>query len=577
MRQVRRSFLLLCSVMAFVALVVAACGGDEEPAPVPTQAPTATRPPAATAAPTPTPAPPTATPAPAVKRGRILRTRVEFPPTASSHWDLLRGPINSAYPLFQPVLSSLIQLDLETERIVGDLAESWTFSGDGKQITFKVRQGVTWHDGAPMKAADLKSNVDAMIKRTLGYTSHFEALLGAADNTEALDDATLRLSLKRPSNSLFRTLTHGLMLNYAPHVSRDDLYKGKVVGTNAYIWARNDATKIEERRYPGYWDKGVDGRPLPYLDGIDFTVIADTALHLAAFRTGQIDAFGPHAGFPFDQLESTKKDIPNLVTFNSLDSWRMVMFKNRAPFTNAAVRRALQIATDRVAFVGAGLRGAGTPAGFVMSPKGFGGAWGPTLEDQQKLPGINPRTRVQDVAEAERLMASAGFTAASPFKVSLHVVASGGFPDEAVAWSSQINKELKSIQIEVKSEESAIHNRRLVVPGGDFDLIYRPFGQALDDPSQTAGLFWISSGSRNYGEWKDAQVDQWYEEQESTTNEARRVELINLIQQRLWDEAYNLVLGWAAVTWVKRPELKGAPLGGAFANRNRFDRAWLDR
>ncbi len=600
MRLLRTRWTPLFFALTVVALIVAACGGgDEEATPVPpTQAPTATRPPAATTAPTsaptsaptagptatatrpaptPTPAPPTATPAPSVKRGRILRTRIEFAPTATSHWDILRGPINSAFPLFQPVLSSLVQLNMENGQIDPDLAESWTFSADGKQITFKIRQGVAWHDGTPLKAADLKTNFDVMIKRTLGYTSHFEALLGAADNTEAPDDATLRINLKQPSNSMFRTMTHGVMLNYAPHVPRADVEKGKVIGTNAYTWSSSSATKIEERKYAKYWAKGVDGQPLPYLDGIDWNVIQDTALHLAAFRTGQIDAFDHiNATALVGQLDIIKRDIPNLVTGESSDSWRMILIKNKAPFTNPAVRRALQIGLDRDAFIASALKGGGVPAGFVASPKGFGGSWGPTLADQQKLPGLNPATKKQDIAEAERLLASAGFTAASPLRVTMTVVGAGVFPDEAIAAASLLNQ-VKSLQIGVKAEEAAVHNRRLVVPGGDFELLYRPFAQAIDDPSQTVGLFWISAGSRNYGEWKDAQVDAWYAEQETTTNAARRAELVNQIQQKLWDEAYNIVLGWASTPWIIRPDVKGFITGGSFSNRGRYDKTWLDR
>jgi peptide/nickel transport system substrate-binding protein len=512
-----------------------------------------------------------------VKRGRILRTRIEFAPSSGPHWDILRGPINSAYPIFQPVLSSLVQLNMENGQIDPDLAESWTFSADGKQITFNIRQGVTWHDGTPLKAADLKSNFDVMILGTLGYTSHFKALLGAADSSEAPDDATLRINLKQPSNSMFRTMTHGVMLNYAPHVPRADVEKGKVIGTNAYTWSSNSATKIEERKYAKYWAKGVDGQPLPYLDGIDWNVILDTALHLAAFRTGQIDAFDHiNATALVGQIDTIKRDIPNLVTGVSSDSWRMILIKNKAPFTNIAVRRALQIGLDREAFAASALRGSAIPAGYVASPKGYGGSWGPTLADQQKLLGLNPATRKDAIAEAERLLTSAGFTASSPLKVTMVVVSGGVFADEAVAAASLLNQ-VKGLQIDVKSEESAVHNRRLVVPGGDFELLYRPFAQAIDDLSQTVGLFWISTGSRNYGEWKDAEVDAWYAEQESTTNAARRTELVNQIQQKLWDQAYNIVLAWASTPWVLKPELKGVFLGGSFSNRGRYDKAWLDR
>ena len=582
---------LLVSLVLALGLVVTACGGDdEEPAPTrppaptaapttaATSAPTATRP-AATAvpAPTATPVPPTPTPAPQFKRGGILKSRIEFTPSSAPHWNLLQGPINAAYPLYQPVLSTLVQLNMTNLNIDPDLAQSWTIGADGKTLTFRIRQGVTWHDGSPLTAADIKYNWDVMIKDSLGFTSHFKALLSAAQNTRVVDASTFEITLKQPRNSFFRTMTHAVMFNYSPRVSVQELQAGKIVGTNAYRWAGLEKDrKVELRAYPGYWERGADGRPLPYFDGIDWFVITDSTAHIAAFRTGQIDAFDHiNATALVGQIDTIKRDIPGLVSGAGYDSWRMLLLKNRGALVNPSVRKAIQIGLDRGSFVQAGMGGAGLPSGYASTPGDVLGNWAPTMAEQQRLPGMNPATKQQDIAEAERLLSTAGFTAASPLKITMYVVSGGVFATEAEAAATLLNR-IRGLSLAVATEPSAVHNQRLIL-GGDFDIIYRPFAQAIDDPSQTIGLFWTTGASRNYGGWSDAQIDAMYTEQESTTDEARRKRIVADLQTRLYDSAYYVVLAWAATPWIRKPEMRNMPLGGSFVNRGRYDKTWIDK
>jgi len=556
-----------------VALVVAACGGGEEeptPAPTPTTPPpaaTATPRPAPTVAPTPTPILP--------KRGGILRTRLIADPNP---WNILRGPVTTTFPVFLPVLSSLVQFDLEKKQIVGDLAESFEFSGDGKQATFKIRRGVAWHDGRPLTAADIKFNLDSVFFATQGFRSHLQASLDAAAQVDLVDDATLRITLKRASNSFFASMVHAMNVVYPPHVAEAELSQGKVVGSNAFRWTDwRKGSKIELRSSPTFYGKGVDGRPLPYLDGIDWFMIGDTAPHLAALRTGQIDVFDKlnNTGL-VGQVENIKKDIPGLIAGSTTGSWRMLLLKNKPPFSDIRVRKAIQLGLDRQEFVAAALGGLGVPAGMASSPANVGGLWGPLMSEQLRLPGINPSTKAQDIAEAVRLLREAGFTKDSPIRASVTVTAAGVFKEEAVVPVTQLNR-LEGFRTELKPEESGVHNQRLVVPGGQFDIIYRPFTSAIDDPSGTIGTFWTTTASRNYGEWVDPQVQAWYDEQETTRDAARRRQLVRDIHDRLYDQAYNIVIAFAETPWVLRPDVKGLLGFGSYDNSGRFDIVWLDR
>ncbi len=570
MRLLRSRWTVIAPVFLVVALIVAACGGDDAtPTPRP---PTATPVPQATATPTPAPTP---TPVSRIKRGGILRSRVGINPNP---WNTLEGPISASFPLFQPVMSSLIQFDMVKNEIKGDLAESWTISDDGLTIIFNLRPGVTWHDGKPFTAQDAKFNLDTVFFESLGFKSHLKTFFSAVDTVEAVDDATIKLTLSRPSNSMFATFTHGMMLNYAPHVSQDDLKKGNVVGTNAFQWTSFQRdSKIEQRANPNFYVNGEDGKPLPYLDGIDWFVIVDSALHIAAFRTGEIDAFdGNDATALTSVLDAVKGDVPGLRVGATATSWRMILIKNRAPFDDIRVRKAMQIGINRQDFVDAAFEGNGFPSGLAITPKDAGGVWGLSGEEEKRFPGLDPATHDADAAEAERLLKEAGFDKDNPLKATVNVISFGAFSAEAVVAVTLLNK-IPGFALEINVEDVGTQAQRLVVPGGEFDLIYRPFAAALDDPVHTFGLFWITSGSRNYGEFSDPEIDALFTEQENTTDPARRRAAINEMLELAYDQATYVILGWASTPWVIKPEVKGLVLGSAFSNRGRYDTTWLDK
>ena len=93
----------------------------------------------------------------------------------------------------------------------------------------------------------------------------------------------------------------------------------------------------------------------------------------------------------------------------------------------------------------------------------------------------------------------------------------------------------------------------------------------------TFGLFWISTGSRNYGEFSNPEIDALFDEQETTTDPARRRAAILEMMELAYDQATYVILGWTSTPWILRPDVKGLILGSSFSNRGRYDTTWLDR
>ena len=106
-----------------------------------------------------------------------------------------------------PLYSTLLQIDpYGYPNVIGDVASAWTISPDGLTYTFKIRQGVRFHDGSPLAAADVKASYDKIIAPLTGVVSFRKNSFTAIERVEAPDPTTVVFKLKFPSASLIDNL-----------------------------------------------------------------------------------------------------------------------------------------------------------------------------------------------------------------------------------------------------------------------------------------------------------------------------------------------------------------------------------
>src|SRR6266436_243819 len=155
------------------------------------------------------------------------------------------------------------------QSIVPDLATSWSWSEDGTELSFKLRQGIKWHDGKPFTAADVKCTFDLLTgkakeKLRLNYR---EAWFHNIDSVTTAGDSEATFHLKRPQPAFISLLASGYSPIYPCHVSARDM-RTHPVGTGPFKFVEykpNQSIKVE--RNPDYWKAGR-----PYLDGIEYTI-----------------------------------------------------------------------------------------------------------------------------------------------------------------------------------------------------------------------------------------------------------------------------------------------------------------
>jgi len=318
--------------------------------------------------------------------------------------DSLDSPVSSngeAYQVTTQIFNLLVRAKPGVTDIEPDLATSWSVSPDGLTWTFKLRQGVTFHDGTPWNAEAAKANWD----RWADEKNPYHAVKGgdyeywgdfmapSFQEAKVVDPYTLQVVLKRPNSPMLQNLTIIAFQFNSPASMKQ--YGGEglgqhPVGTGPYKfveWVRDDHVTLEAN--PNFFRKG-----LPKTQRLIMRVIKDNAARYLALKSGEVQVIElPNT----DDVKASQSD-PNIKTvfrpaFNT--SW-IVMNMNDPSMKDVRVRQAISFAINRKAIVDAIYAGYGEVATQAMPP----GMWGRVA---------NPQPVTYDPAKAKQLLSEAGF------------------------------------------------------------------------------------------------------------------------------------------------------------------------
>src|SRR5438094_3730197 len=172
-----------------------------------------------------------------------------------------------------------------------ELADSWSWSEDGKALTFKLRPGVKWHDGKPFTAADVKCTWDLLSGRGQDRfrANPRKSWWNNVADIETNGDLEATFVLKRPQPALLTLIASGYTPVYPCHVPPAQM-RQRPIGTGPFKFVEfkpNESIKIV--RNPDYWKPGR-----PYLDGIEWAIIKDQGTRVLAFVAGKNDLFSPY-------------------------------------------------------------------------------------------------------------------------------------------------------------------------------------------------------------------------------------------------------------------------------------------
>jgi peptide/nickel transport system substrate-binding protein len=419
------------------------------------------------------------------------------------------------------------------------LAVSWTQSNDGLTYTFKLRNGVKWHDGQPFSSADVKFSVEDIVRP---YHSRGRTYFADLASIETPDALTVVFKLKAPVPYFIKAFQPtdtpilpkhkfaGVNLKDAAVVRQAEVFTKQPVGTGPFrLKETQRGSHIILERNPAYWRKGR-----PYLDQIVLRVLPDGVARAIAVEKGEVD-LAPMSALPEAELQRLAK-LPHLETSSKGTealgpiSWLEVNLREKEkPLADVRVRRAISMALDRSRIIDVIWYGFGKPA------------TGPIVSVDPNYYNTALKPFPYDPKGAADLLDAAGYKRGNDgvrFKLTQHYLPYG---ENWVRLAEYVKQELSKfgIVVETKSLDFAGW-LKAVYTDSNYDFT-SSFQHNYSDPSIGTERNYTSDNIKkgapfmNPG-YTNARIDELYRAASRELNRAKRKEQFNEIQQILHDE-----------------------------------------
>src|SRR5215216_2963010 len=321
------------------------------------------------------------------------------------------------------------------DNIVPDLAEGWSWSEDGKELIFKLRQDVKWHDGKPFTAADVKCTFELLqgkAKERLRGNPRKEWYNNLVEVTTNGDlEATLHL--KRPQPAMVMLLASGYSPIYPCHVSPAQM-RLHPIGTGPFKFVEYKSNEhIKVAKNPDYWKKGR-----PYLDAIEYQIVPNRSTAILGFVAGNYDMTWPYNLTPA-LLRDVKGQSPNAVCEQRATGGtaNLLLNRDKPPFDNPDLRKALALTIDRKAFVDIMTEGQGRIGAAMLPPPE--GQWGMPEDMLRTIPGYDPDVQ-KNRAQAIDIMKKLGYGPDKKLQLTVSTRNVATFRDPAVILIDQLKE-----------------------------------------------------------------------------------------------------------------------------------------
>ena len=504
------------------------------------------------------------------KHGGILKIyHRETPPSLSIHEEATFSVNVPAMPIF----SNLVIYDQHKPQnsmgtIQPELATSWAWDSQNTTLTFKLRQGVKWNDGQPFTAKDVKCTFDLIAGKAQDKfrKNPRKDWFAEVSDVTTNGDFEVAFHLKRPQPSLLAMLASGYTPIYPCHVPTAQM-RTHPIGTGPFKFVelkQNESIKLE--RNPDYWKKG-----LPYLDGIEFTIIRNRATAVLAFVAGKVDMT-----FPTEMTSALEKDIKaqdpkaicEIAPINV--STNLIINRESPPFNDLELRKAMALALDRKSFIDIILQGQGDQGGALLPPPE--GVWGLPPDVLKTIPGYGDVNKSREQARA--IMTKLGYSKDKPLKIKVSTRNLATYRDPAVVLIDQ----LKSIWIDAELDPVESSAWFAKVARNDYSVGLNLTGNGIDDPDQAFYENFGCGSERNYTHYCNKDLQVLFDKQSQETDAAKRKKLVWDIDKKLQEDVARPILFHARTGTCWKPFVKNMTIMNNSAyNGYRYADVWLDK
>ncbi|MBI2217920.1 MAG: ABC transporter substrate-binding protein [Candidatus Rokubacteria bacterium] len=406
-----------------------------------------------------------------------------------------------------------------------ELAREWEIQGDRVHV-FRLHKGVTFHNGDPLTAADVKWNLERVKDKQQAPIHAWK--LELLEAIETPDSHTIKLHFSKPYPFLrvaFTGSTGRAATILSPRAVKE---KGKAYGRNPVgtgpfkfvEWKEGDSIVLE--RNAGYWETDASGGKLPYLDRVMIKFIIEPSTLVAALKTGEVDLINNVA----PQFVGDLRKDPRLTALSAVGgNWRVLhMNIAKEPFNDKALRKAVTFAIDRKEILDRVEFGEGIVAHGPISPP-MGAFYDPAFER-----GKNGQ--YHDLEEARAWMKRAKYDGRELLFLSIN---SGTAPRQAEVIQAHLAKIGVKVRIELADFPTF---RRRWLQERQWDLVQIQWDADLD-PDETLYPELHSGEAWNAGKWVNKDFDRAVELARAENDVKKR--------KKAYDDAVKAILEDAPV------------------------------
>ena len=468
------------------------------------------------------------------KRGGDLKFAVSAePPNYDCH-------ANTSFAFIHPVrphYNTLLKFDAPNyPKIVGDLAASWTVSPDGLSYTFKLHDGVKFHDGSGLTSEDVKATYDRIRDPQGGARSVRKAAYDDIASIETPDRLTVVVRLKKPNASMLANFASPWDCVYsAAKLKQDPKFPERnILGTGPFTFVQHAAgSHWIGKRFDGYFVKGQ-----PYLDSFRAIFIRGAPM-VNALAAGEVMIeFRGHSPADRDRLLGSMKDTAQVMETPWVCNLVVSFNGKKKPFDDVRVRKALSLAIDRW--------GGAQALEKIALVRHVGGVLRPGYElavsnaDLEKLPGFSRNVEASR-AEAKRLLKEAGAESVV-FKLTNRNIAMPYTPVGVflVDQWRQIGLNVQHEQLDTKLYLAAQQKDNPTYDAAlDFNCDF------MDEPNlQLIKYLSHDRSPINYAGYVDRKLDELYDRQSGELDKNKRAAILREFERHVLEQSYIIPTIW---------------------------------
>jgi peptide/nickel transport system substrate-binding protein len=422
-----------------------------------------------------------------------------------------------------------------TLEVEPSLAESWTISDDGKTYTFKLREGVKFHDGTAFDAEAVKFNFDRMLQEDHPYhdTGPFPLsfFFSAVEEVIAKDPMTVEFRLKSPYAPFLSNLAYptGLIVSPDAVKKHGKDFGRNPSGTGAYMFAEWEANaKVVVTRNPDYWDGA------PSLEAVIYRPITDANTRIAEMLSGGLDIM---VEVPPDSLGQFRGDAGYEVLEQAGPHvWFLILNAKEGPFAKKEIRQAANYAINKKALVENILQGTAEVAAGP-TPPAFAWAYNEQLEPYP-----------HDPDKARTMLKEAGYNGE---ELTFYVTEGGSGMLDPIAMGTAIQADLQAVGMKVRIETYEWNTfLGKVNPGLEGKADMAEMAWMTNDPDTLPYLAlrteaWPDKGGFNSGYYSNPKVDELLNKAREVTDQGERAKLYKEMQTIVQEDApWVFVANW---------------------------------